>query len=196
MCWHNCLAPSCIPIISTETGWGGPGPCLAFATHSALISSSQQWACYHQPHKGVFSMAPGCSISLLLLVKTVGEGCCVAACPWAGGMRGDSKDYKSRCSPPGCRLMGSRICSQEESSVALPVITNTGAVAEQFPSVCEFSFRILPETVSILWVPTGTPRASCPGERERGHQAEYPVVTLLGLQGQDCQDGSSLNQKK
>lgn len=152
------------PIISTETegvgrAWTlsgsllhlhrdrgsleGPGPCLASATHSALISSSQQRACYHQPHTGVFSMAPGCSISLLLLVKTVGEGWCVAVCPWAGGMGEDSMDYKSRCSPPSWKLMGSRTCY--------------GAMAEQFPSVCEFSFQTLPETHSILWIPTGAP---------------------------------------
>lgn len=125
------------PIISTETegvgrawtlpgslfhlhrGRGsleGPGPCLASATHSALISSSQQWACYHQPHMGIFRMAPGCSISLFLLVKTVWEECRVAVCPWAGGMREDSKDYKSRCSPHDWKLTGSRTrCSSSHN---------------------------------------------------------------------------------
>lgn len=66
------------------TGGGGPGPCLApsfISTEAEGVGrawttphlcrslyphlSPQQWACYCQPHKEVFSMAPSRSVSLL-----------------------------------------------------------------------------------------------------------------------------------
>lgn len=94
--------------------------------------SPQQWACYCQPHKEVFSMAPSRSVSLLPPVKTLcvcGGEAGVAACPRAGGMQEDFRDYNSRCPLKA----GS---PRALTPAALLVMTGTGAAAAQRCPVC------------------------------------------------------------
>lgn len=125
----------------------GPGSCLASATHSALISSSQQWAQYHQCHTGVLSMAPSCSTSLLLTVKVMREGC-----------------YALSSGRRHARRLGiTTLGAPHDSSF---IHNQHGAMAEQFLSECEF-FQILPDTHSILWIPTGAPMLLAP-EKGKG----------------------------
>lgn len=139
--------PGSLHLHSGRGSLEGPGPGLASATHSTPISASQQWACHHQPYMGIFSMALSPCFCLL---KRVGEGCCVLSVP------GQVACMRTQ----GITSLGALLMAGNPwalAPTALPAITNTGAMAEQFPGACEFSFQILPETHSLLWIPTGAP---------------------------------------
>lgn len=92
----------------------GPGPGLASATHFAPISSSQQWACYHQPHMDIFSMPPSPCFCLL---REWGRGavCCLSL---GSGIR-----RTLGITSLGALMAGSPWALEP---TALPAITNTG----------------------------------------------------------------------
>lgn len=171
LCWHNCLALSFIPPSSPQRqrGWGGPGPCLApsFISTEAeevwkgldlawplplTLPSSLHPSNGHATTSltwGSSGWLPAAPSPCFFWLRQCGKSAVLLSVPGQVAC-----ERTLRITSLGALLMTGS--SQALEPAALPVITNTAAMADQFSNVCEF-FQILPEAHSILWIPTGAP---------------------------------------
>jgi hypothetical protein len=159
--------------------WTWPGLCHSLCPHLFIPAVGMLPPASH----GHLQHA---SISLLLPVKRVGEGCCVLSVPGQWHQE-DSRDYKSRC-PHGWKPLGpGTYCS--------PSHNQHRGMRNSFPMRVSSPSRFCLRPTAFCGSQLEPPRF-VPWRKGKGPQGRAPGGNAPGLQAQDCQDGSSLNQNK